>query len=248
LKQPTRCLGEIASHVHIAFSLTQLEQVDRLESMTYILYWYGCRSPADSYGFVTKSAFITEGSNDYQRHMKTLETAQAKVVTNENVPMATQKLAQKYKEMQADLLKAPEDRKHGGFLEGYELLSMSDIDELISDADDVGEEKVASKPAPEGFQEGYESLSMGDVDEPISDADESGDDDTGEEKVESKLALGKRGQASTADGDDIEAALESQRKKMKQTPPVTVCEIARTCGEITEAPEQPSEKQKAKTM
>jgi hypothetical protein len=88
--------------------------------MSYIVYWYGCRSPADSYGFVTKSAFITEESKDYQTHMKTLETAQAKVDTNENVPMATQELARMYKEMQADLVKAPEDRKHGGFLEGYE--------------------------------------------------------------------------------------------------------------------------------
>jgi hypothetical protein len=190
--------------------------------------------------------------------MKTLETAQARVDTNENVPMATQELARKYKEMQADLLKAPEDRKRGGFLEGYELLSMSDIDELISDAnasgdDDSSEEKAESKPAPEdredgGVQERYESLSMNDVDESLSDAHKSGDDDTGEEEPESKLALRKRGQATTVDGGDIEATLESQRKKkMKLTPPVSVCEMARTCAEITEAPEQPSEKQGAHT-
>jgi hypothetical protein len=93
-----------------------------------------------------------EASEDYQKHMKTLETAQAKVDTNENVPMATQELARKYKEMQQDLRKPPEDRKHGGFQEIYELLSMSDVDELISDADesggdDTGEEKAESKPA-----------------------------------------------------------------------------------------------------
>lgn len=258
LEAVDRRLGEIASHVHVAFSLTQLEQDDRLESMAYILYWYGCRSPADSYGFVTKSAFITEASKDYHTHMKTLEKAQARVDSNEKVPMATQELARKYKEMLADLLMAPEDRKRGHFLEGYELPSMSGIHEFVSDAnasrdDDSSEDKAESKPAPEdrkhgGFQVGYELLSMNDIDILLSDADESGDDDTGEEKAESKLAPRKRGQASTAHGNDIEATLESQGKKMKKlTPPVTVCEISRPCGEITEAPEQPSEKQSAQT-
>ena len=217
--------------------------------MAYIMYWYGCRSPADSYGFVTKSAFIAEGSQDYQTHMKTLETAQARVDTNENVPMAAQELARKYEEMLADLLKAPEDRKRGGFLEEYELLSMSDIDELVSEADAIGdddssEEKAESKRAPEdrkhGYQEGCELLNTSDVDEPISAADESGHEDTGEGKAESKPGHKKRGQASTADGDDIEASLESQRKKkmkLTPTPPVTVCEVARMCGEFTEVPE-----------
>jgi hypothetical protein len=141
------------SNIYIALSLTQLEKQGRLEKLTYIVYWYGAKIPTDYYSFVTKSAFMAEGSKDYQKHMKKYETAQAKVDTNEKAPMATQDLARKYKEMQEDLLKVPEDRKHRDFPEGYELLSMSDLDEILLDADesegdDSDEEKAESKPAP----------------------------------------------------------------------------------------------------
>jgi hypothetical protein len=95
---------------------------------------------------------MAESSKDYQKHMKKLEDAQAKVDTNENAPLATQERARKYEEMQADLRKPREERRRGGFKEGYELLSMSDVDELSVDGesvdDDTGEEKVESKPAP----------------------------------------------------------------------------------------------------
>jgi hypothetical protein len=141
------------SHVHIAFYLTQLEQHGRLEALSYIVYWYGARATANSYGFVTKSTFIAETSEDYQKHRDKLEASQAEVDTNEKSPRDTQESARKYKEMQEDLLKPPEKRKHGGFREEYELLSIGDVDELISDADesgdgDSGEEKTESKPAP----------------------------------------------------------------------------------------------------
>jgi hypothetical protein len=200
------------SHVYISLSLTQLEQQGRLANLSYIVYWYGAESLDDSYSFVTKSAFMDEASKDYQRHMKKLQNAQARVDTSENAPMATQEAARKYKEMQQDLRKPPEDRKHGGFQEVYELLSMSDVDELLSDAD------------------------------------ESGGDDTGVEKNESKPAPKKRDKASKADGDDIDDNLKSQRKKkMKKTPPVTVCEMSRTCGVITEALGQPSEEWRTQT-
>jgi hypothetical protein len=128
--------------------------------------------------------------------MKILENAQIKVDTSANAPIYIQESARKYKEMQEDLLKPPQDRKHGGFQEGYELLSMSDVDRL-------------------------------------TDTDESGADDSTKEKAESKPAARKRGRASNANGDDIEAALETQTKnKRKKTPPVAVCEMA---GEDDEA-------------
>jgi hypothetical protein len=42
-----------------------------------------------------------------------LENAQAKVDTGEKATAAAQELARKYKEMQEDLLKPREERKHG---------------------------------------------------------------------------------------------------------------------------------------
>jgi hypothetical protein len=142
----------IKSHAYIPFPFTQLEQHGRLSYLSYIVYWYGAKTPTE-YGFVTKSAFMGEASKDYQKHMKKLENAQDQVDINENAPLATQETARKYKEMQEDLRKLPEDRRHGGLQEGYELLSMSDVDELTSDTDesggdDTGEEKAESKPPP----------------------------------------------------------------------------------------------------
>jgi hypothetical protein len=143
------CRAEIVSHAYISLSLAQLEKQDRMTNLTYIVYWYGAKTPSEYYSFVTKSAFMSNSSKDYQKHMKKLENAQAKVNINENAPSATQETARKYKDIQEDLLKPPADRNRGSFQEGYELLSMSDVDDLTSDEDDdTAEEKVESKPAP----------------------------------------------------------------------------------------------------
>jgi hypothetical protein len=147
--------ADIVSNVYICLSLTQLEDQGQLAKLLYIVYWYGAKTPTEYYSLVNKSAFMTESSNnkDYLKHMKKLEDAQAKVDTNEKAPLATQERARKYKEMQEDLRKHAMERRRGGFQEGYELLSMSDVDELNSYSDESGddessEEKAESKPAP----------------------------------------------------------------------------------------------------
>jgi hypothetical protein len=100
--------------------------------MTYLAYWYGAKTPADYYSFIPKSAFIPESDQQYKSLIQKHETAQA----SEKVPVADQEMARKYKEMQEDLLKPREERKHVGHQEGYELLSMSDVDEHFSDNDE----------------------------------------------------------------------------------------------------------------
>jgi hypothetical protein len=126
------------------------------------VYWYGAKTPTDYYSFVTKSAFMAKGK-DYEKHMKKHETAQAK----------DDEFARKYKEMQEDLLKAPENRKRGGFQERYELLGMSDVESVISDAN------------------------------------ESEDDDSSEEKSESKLASRNKGHTATVDANEISRGKET---------------------------------------
>jgi hypothetical protein len=125
--------------------------------MTYLVYWYGAKTPSDYYSFIPKSSFVPESDKRYEGLIQKLETAQAKVDSGEKAAAAAQELARKYKEMKKDLLKPREERKHVGHQEGYELLSMIDIDELehpFSDEDeseDEGEgssEDKAESPSP----------------------------------------------------------------------------------------------------
>jgi hypothetical protein len=128
------------SNVRIALFLTQLKQHGRLAALEYIVYWYGARSPANYYSFVTKSAFIAEASKEYQENIKKYETAQTKVDACEKALATAQELARKYKEIQEDLSKAPEERKRGSFQEVHQFLSMDAKVEIEEKLDRVAED------------------------------------------------------------------------------------------------------------
>jgi hypothetical protein len=115
--------------------------------MTYLGYWYGAKVPAECYSFIPKSAFIPESDKRYKGLIQKHEAAQAKVDTGAKVTFAAQEMTRKYKKMQEDIPKPREERKHWGFQEGHELLSMSDIDRLehpLSDEDESGDDGEGS--------------------------------------------------------------------------------------------------------
>jgi hypothetical protein len=91
--------------------------------MTYLIYWYGAKTPADYYSFIPKSSFITELHKRYKGLIQRYEAARDRVDTSEK---AAQEMDRKYKEMREDLVKSLEERKHGGFQEGY-LFGVDDV-------------------------------------------------------------------------------------------------------------------------
>jgi len=112
----------------------KLRAQNRLESMSYVVYFYGADDPGIYYGFVQQKLFTPyerEKSKGTKSVHKLPEKIKKKI--DSGAPLSTKdKSTQRgYDEMEEDLLKSPEDRIRGitEFLEEYELRAEEELDQ-----------------------------------------------------------------------------------------------------------------------
>ena len=119
-----------------------------LDQMIYLIYWYGSKNDGDFYGFVSKSNFFTY-EQESAKGAKGIHVLPAKLQekmndTRSKLTSIEEDTIRTYQEVEEDLLKDPPDRKRGvlSFLEGYEMLSYDDLDEI--DVDDSSSSSSSS--------------------------------------------------------------------------------------------------------
>mmetsp|Transcript_23674 Transcript_23674/g.55871 ORF Transcript_23674/g.55871 Transcript_23674/m.55871 type:complete len:987 (-) Transcript_23674:1196-4156(-) len=109
-----------------------------LEKMSYLVYWYGEESPQSYYSITANSNFVKY--DDAPAKMKDFaKTAEKKKLDGaKKLSSDDQQRLRGMKQLQEDLKKPFDERKRGdlSFKEGYELLTFSDVDELVDENGD----------------------------------------------------------------------------------------------------------------
>ncbi|KAL7566711.1 hypothetical protein ACA910_017767 [Epithemia clementina (nom. ined.)] len=174
-----------------------------LDKMSYLVFWYGEEKPSDYYSLIPNSNFTpyekaTTKMLQYARKAE-LRAEQKKPLSHDD----KQRL-RGMQQLKEDLEKKPEDRRRGDvvFQEGYELLTMDDVNDLkrndeelsLSDDDDDEEEDDEEEEKPVSEKEEFSAL-----EDSESDSASGGENDDelspGKKKPASKSKV-RRGSAS----------------------------------------------------
>ena len=127
--------------------------------MIYLIYWYGSKSDSDFYGFVSKSNFYTyeQESAKGAKGIHVLPSKLQEKMNDTSTKLATtdEDTIRTYQEVEEDLLKEPSDRKRGvlSFLEGYDMLSYEDLDEIDVDDSSSGSSSDSSDDSDKNEKE-----------------------------------------------------------------------------------------------
>ena len=119
-----------------------------LDQMIYLIYWYGSKNDSDFYGFVSKSNFFTykqeKAKGEKGLHVLPAKFREKMKDTETKLTPGDEDMIRTYQELEEDLLKDPSDRKRGviSFIEGYEMLSYDDLEEM--DVDESSSESSSS--------------------------------------------------------------------------------------------------------
>lgn len=142
----------------------KLRAQDRLDSLSYVVFFYGADDPAQYYGFVHKKKFTSyerEKSKGSKSVHELPEKIQKKIDSGATLTKNEKNKQRSYEEMEEDLLIPPEDRIRGvvEFLEEYEIRAEEELDqESNSSIDEADNFHLDEKPPDEEDDGGDEEL------------------------------------------------------------------------------------------
>jgi hypothetical protein len=142
--------------------------------MSYLVYWYGQENMSNAYSFCAKAQIMTYEDGVKKKHDKLPPNVQKKVDAGRKLTKAEKELVKGYEEMEADLLRQPEERTaFEGFHEDYE----NDVFiRTLMTGEDSGEELISSD------EESLSSASSS------SELDSGSDDDEVQQRPKAKKA------------------------------------------------------------
>ena len=176
-----------------------------LEKMSFLVFWYGEEKGADYYSLVPFASFIPY-ENVTKKMLDYAKNAEKKSELKKTLTHDDKQRLRGMAQFNEDLAKEPKDRRRGDvvFQEGYELLSLNDIDEL----------KLL----------GNEDFSLSDVDEEENDSKDGATSSRTkpsiaeeEEVMVEEFSTLEDSESDASIEDDYEEEIEEERKSKKST-------------------------------
>ena len=117
--------------------MKQVKESERLDNMSYLVYWYGEENEANMYSLLAQTRFTpyaTGISGTGKKKMQVVPASvQKKVDAGKALNQGDLSKIRAMKAVEEDLAKDQADRRRGilSFVEGYETLKLEDVDEAM---------------------------------------------------------------------------------------------------------------------